>query len=116
MQITRDALALGDLGEMLDLLVGKSQLLLRTMHVRPEMVTHPHQNDQQQHRSPKTQRQLQVVGIDPQQGQTDHDEEERAPHPGREGPRPHGKHHKPATAPFWLGTSAADIPNIATTA
>ena len=52
-QIAGNALALGDLGQMLDFVVGDSQLLFLRNGDGAIVVAEAYQDDQQQHRTPE---------------------------------------------------------------
>src|SRR5664280_2692719 len=62
-EVASNALALGDLGEMFDLVLRQLQLRFRTVRDRSEMVPNSHQDDQQQHGNPKPHRQLQAMRV-----------------------------------------------------
>ena len=102
-QIPRNALALGHLGQVLDFIVGTAQFLRRAVHLRPEMVSHSHQNDEHQHRAPKTERQLQMVGVQPQQDQIDPDEKKRSQQTGSKGAGRNRKNHEAADRTIMEG-------------
>ena len=60
-QVARNAFALGNLGQVLDFVLGALQLFPCTVSQRSVMVAESHQDNQQQHRTPERQRQLEVV-------------------------------------------------------
>ena len=67
-QVAGNALALGHLGQMLDLVICDSKLLCRAVADAAVMGHEPHYDDQQHHRNPKWHRQVKAVGIDGKDG------------------------------------------------
>src|ERR1035437_5914916 len=72
-EVASNALALGDLGEMFDLVLGELQLRFRAVRDRSEMIPHSHQDDQQQHGQPKTDGQVLAVGVKTEDGDLERD-------------------------------------------
>ena len=68
-QVAGDAFALGDLGQVLDLVVGHCVASPPHSGDRTDMVADSHQDDQQQHRAPKLDRQVQAVGVEAEDGE-----------------------------------------------
>src|ERR1035438_775934 len=62
-QVARNAFPLGNFGEMFDFVLRELQLLRRAVRDRPEVVSQSHQDDQQQHRTPKLDWQVLVVRV-----------------------------------------------------
>src|SRR5271165_2056256 len=67
-QVAGDSLALGDLGEVLDLIVRHTQLFGGTVAERSVMVAESNQDDQQQHRAPKRYGQIESIDVHAKNG------------------------------------------------
>src|ERR1019366_3704724 len=67
-EVARDAFALGDLGQMCDLVLRKLKFFCRTVADRRVMASESHDGNQQQQRSPSTYGQMKPVGVEGENG------------------------------------------------
>src|SRR5271165_3714103 len=86
-QVAGDSLALGDLGEVLDLIVRHTQLFGGTVAERSVMVAESNQDDQQQHRAPKRYGQIESIDVHAKHGHVEAEQHEHSAKIGMEAPR-----------------------------
>src|ERR1035438_5505522 len=67
-EVASNALPLGDLGEMFDLVLRKLKFFCRTVADRRVMASESHDGNQQQQRSPSTYGQMKPVGVEGENG------------------------------------------------